>query len=109
MSAASVLIVLGLVIAGLGAALALRSRLLTARTADPLATAAPIHDFDDVLERAQTAFRATDDALRIGVVMAVVGLLLAGVGAYLTSDAQALGTDVGGSGTSDRARVGGTW
>jgi hypothetical protein len=109
MSAATVLIALGLVVAGLGAALALRSCLQAAPTSDPRATAAPIHDVEDLFERAQAAFRATDDALRIGVAMAVVGLLLAGVGAYLSSDARALGADVGGSGTSDRARVGGTW
>jgi hypothetical protein len=39
----------------------------------------------------------------------VVGLLVAGVGAWLGSDARAMGADVGGSGTGDHARVGGTW
>jgi hypothetical protein len=41
--------------------------------------------------------------------VAVVGLLVAGIGAYLGSDARALGTDVGGSGTSNHSRIGGTW
>ena len=62
-------------------------------------------DFEGLAE----TFRSIDRRVRIGVAVAIAGLLLAGVGAYLGSDARALGADVGGSGTNDSARVGGSW
>jgi hypothetical protein len=113
MTAATSLVIVGLVLAVIGAGVALRARSQPRPAVDPLAVAShvdgPVDSFDDVLERAHAAFRATDSALRIGVAVIVAGLLLAGIGAYLGSDARALGADVGGSGTSDRARVGGSW
>jgi hypothetical protein len=109
MSASSILVVLGLVVALAGVVLAFRARAKAGPAATLAPAGAPVDGFDDVLERAEAAFRATDAGLRTGVAAVVVGLLLAGVGAYLGSDARALGADVGGSGTSDRARVGGSW
>ena len=109
MTAATSLVIVGLVLAVLGAAVAVRARLQPRPAADPLAVASPVDSFDDALERVQAAFRATDSGLRTGVAVIVTGLVLAGIGAYLGSDARALGADVGGSGTSDRARVGGSW
>ena len=100
-----------LTLAGVGVwvAVAVRARVRARPATDVLRAETPIDGFDDVLERVQFAFRATDSRLRTGVALVLVGLLLAGVGAYLDSDARALGADVGGSGTTDRARVGGTW
>jgi hypothetical protein len=109
MSAATLLLLFGLVVALAGVGVALRARLTARPAGNVLTVDAPIDSFDDLLERAQAAYRATDSGLRAGVGLVVVGVLLAGVGAYLDSDARALGADVGGSGTSDRARVGGTW
>ena len=93
----------------LGAGLALRARLQARSAAHALSTGVPVDGFEDVLERVQSAYRATDAALRSAVAVMAVGILLAVVGAYLGSDARALGADVGGSGTTDRARVGGSW
>jgi hypothetical protein len=60
-------------------------------------------------EQVSQSFHRIDKGVRSGVALAVVGLLVAGVGAYLGSDARALGADVGGSGTSDHNRIGGSW
>ena len=109
MSAATTLMVIGLVMSLLGAGIALRARLQARSAAHALSTGVPVDGFEDVLERVQSAYHATDAALRTAVAVMVVGVLLAVVGAYLSSDARALGADVGGSGTSDRARVGGSW
>jgi hypothetical protein len=109
MSTATTLMIIGVLIALLGAALGFRARLQARSAAHALSTGAPVDDFDDVLERIQTAYRTTDAALRSAVALMVVGVLIAGVGAYLGSSARALGADVGGSGTTDRARVGGSW
>jgi len=109
MSAATVLMVVGLVVALVGIGLVVRVRSQVAHVGATLSSGEAIDGFDDVLERAQTAYRATDASLRTGVLVAVAGLLLAVVGAYLGSDARSLGTDIGGSGSSDKARVGGTW
>jgi hypothetical protein len=108
MAAATALMVLGFVLALVGVAVAVRARFQAGPAADVLRAETPIDGFDDVLERVQVAFRATDSGLRAGVALVVVGLLLAGAGAYLDSDARALGADVG-SGKTDHARVGGTW
>jgi hypothetical protein len=109
MSAASVLMVLGFALTLVGVGVAARARLQARPATDVPRAETPIDGFDDVLERVQVAFRATDSGLRAGVALVVAGLLLAGVGAYLDSDARALGADVGGRGTTDHARVGGTW
>ena len=109
MSAATILLVIGVLMALLGMALALRARLQARSAAHALSTGVPVDGFDDVLERIQSAYRATDAALRSAVAVTAVGVLLAAVGAYLGSDARALGADIGGSGTTDRARVGGSW
>jgi hypothetical protein len=109
MSAATALLAIGLVVALVGVGLALRPRLagrpaMTGAPADD-----PIHDVGDALERVAETFHALDRGLRTGVLVAVVGLVVAGIGAYLGSDARALGADVGGSGTNAHARIGGTW
>ncbi len=106
---ATALMLVGLVVALVGIALVVRARTRVAPVGAALSSGEAIDGFDDVLERAQAAYRATDASLRTGVLVAVAGLLLAVVGAYLGSDARALSTDLGGSGTSDKARVGGTW
>ena len=107
MSAATVLIVVGflLLITGVGVALLARFR------------PGPVgHVFapEDVVvaagfEEMARVFRSIDQRIKIGVGVAVAGLLLAGLGAYLGSDARALGADVGGGGSNDNARVGGSW
>ncbi len=109
MSAATTLMVIGLLMALLGAGLALRARVQARSAAHALSTGVPVDGFEDVLERVQSAYSATDAALRSAVAVMAVGILLAVVGAYLGSDARALGADVGGSGTTDQARVGGSW
>ena len=109
MSAGTALVVIGLVIALLGVGLALRPRLAGRPAMVGIPDSSPIDDVEDALERVSSTFHAVDKGLRTGVIVAVVGLLVAGLGAYLGSDARALGTDVGGSGTNDKARVGGTW
>ena len=109
MSAATTLMVIGLLMALLGVGLALRARLQARSAAHALSTGGPVDGFEDVLERVQSAYRATDAALRGAMASWSWESLLAVVGAYLGSDARALGADVGGSGTTDRARVGGSW
>ncbi len=106
MSAGTALIVFGLVVALAGVALAA----LSYRPRSEDAVLAP----DEMVlatgfEQVSQAFHRVDKGVRTGVAVAVVGLLVAGAGAYLGSDARALGADVGGSGTSDHNRVGGTW
>ena len=109
MSAGTALLAIGLVIAAIGVGLALRTRLAGRPAMVGTPDAAPIHDVSDVLEQAADAFRSVDRGLRLGVSVAALGLLVAGIGAYLGSDARALSTDVGGGGTSDHARIGGSW
>lgn len=109
MSAASALMVIGLVVAAVGVMLVVRARARAVPVATALSAGEAIDGLDDVLASAQSAYRATDASLRIGVMVTVTGLVLAVVGAYLGSDARALSTDLGGSGTSNKARVGGTW
>ena len=101
--------VIGLVVALLGVVLALRAHIRIRPALAGIPDDAPVDDVADVLERVARAFRATDRGIRSGVAMAVVGLLVAGLGAYLVSGTRALGADVGGSGTDDNARVGGSW
>jgi len=109
MSAGTALIVIGLVVALLGVGLALRPRLAGRPAMAGATDTSPIDDVDDAFARVATTFQAVDKGLRTGVIVAVAGLLIAGLGAYLGSDARALGTDVGGSGSNDKARVGGSW
>ncbi len=109
MSAGTALLVVGLVVALIGVGLALRPRLAGRPAMVGVPDDDPIHDVGDALERVAEAFHAVDRGLRTGVIVAVVGLVVAGIGAYLGSDARALGADVGGSGTNDHARIGGTW
>jgi hypothetical protein len=109
MSAGAALIVIGLLVAVIGVGLALRPHFAGRPAMAGVPDAAPIHDVGDALEQASEAFHAVDRGVRTGVAVAVVGLLVAGVGAWLGSDARAMGADVGGSGTGDHARVGGTW
>lgn len=100
--------VAGLVVALAGVALVVRARLRAQPVLAQATYDAPVDDLADLLDRVGQVFRATDRALRMGVVVAVVGLLVAGVGAWLVSDMRAFGADVGG-GSSDREQVGGTW
>jgi len=109
MSAATALLVVGLVVALIGVGLALRPRLAGRPAMGGVPDSGPVDEVGDVLERVASAFHAVDRGLRTGVIVAVVGLLVAGIGAYLGSDARALGADVGGSGTGNHARIGGTW
>jgi hypothetical protein len=109
MSAATALILIGLVVALVGVGIALRSRLLGRPAMVGVPDATPVNDVADALERVSEAFHATDKGLRTGVALGIVGLLVAGFGAYLGSDARALSADVGGSGTNDSARIGGSW
>jgi hypothetical protein len=109
MTTGTVLLVIGLVVALIGVGLALRSHLAGRPAMVAVPDSGPIDEVGDVLERVANTFHAVDRGLRTGVIVAVVGLLVAGIGAYLGSDARALGTDVGGSGTSNHARIGGTW
>lgn len=109
MSAATVMMLVGLVGALVGVGVAVRAGLQGRPVTAGVADDTPVEDVADALARVSDTFRSTDRALRIGVVVAAGGLLLAGIGAYLGSDARALGADVGGSGSSDNARVGGTW
>ena len=107
MSAATALILFGLLVAaaGAGGALMAHYRPDASRTRvvdDELVLAS---DFEGMAR----AFRSIDRNIRLGVAVTIAGLLVAGVGAYLGSDARALGADVGGSGTNDSARVGGSW
>jgi hypothetical protein len=109
MSAGTALLVVGLVVALIGVGLALRPRLAGRPAMVGVPDDGPIHDVGDALERVAETFHAVDRGLRTGVIVAVVGLVVAGIGAYLGSDARALGADVGGTGTNDHARIGGTW
>jgi hypothetical protein len=109
MSAGTALLVVGLVVALIGVGLALRRRLAGRPAMVGVPDTGPIDDVNDVFERVAETYHSVDRGLRTGVIVAVVGLLVAGIGAYLGSDARALGTDVGGSGTSNHARIGGTW
>ena len=109
MSLGTALLVVGLVVALIGVGLALRPRLAGRPAMVGVPDTRTIDEVGDVLERVYSTIHAVDRGLRTGVIVAVVGLLVAGVGAYLGSDARALGTDVGGSGTSNHARIGGTW
>jgi len=106
MSAATALMLIGLVVALAGVGVAVWARL---RAPEPAGLAPEdvvvAHGFEQLAD----AVRRIDARVRLGVVVAVVGLLVAGLGAYLGSDARALGADIGGGGTSDKARVGGTW
>ncbi len=107
MSASTALILVGLLIAAAGAGGALLAHYQPDRTrpgavGDELALAT---DFEGMAR----ALHAIDRRIKIGVGVAVGGLLLAGIGAYLGSDARALGADVGGGGSNDNARVGGSW
>src|SRR4051812_42758404 len=109
MSTGTVLIVIGLAVALVGVGFALVPVLQGRPALSGVPDDTPVHEVADVLAHAGDVVRRTDRDVRAGVAVAVVGLLLAGIGAWLGSDARALGTDVGGSGSSDRARVGGTW
>ena len=109
MSAGTALLVVGLVVALIGVGLALRPRLAGRPAMVGVSDDCPIHDVGEALERVAETFHGVDRGLRTGVIVAVVGLVVAGIGAYLGSDARALGADVGGTGTNDHARIGGTW
>ena len=102
MSAATALVLVGLVVALAGVGVALWAHL---RAPEPAGFAPEdvvvAHGFEQLAD----AVRRIDARVRLGV----VGLLVAGLGAYVGSDARALGADLGGGGTSDKARVGGTW
>jgi hypothetical protein len=108
-TAGTALILIGLVVGLVGVGIALRSRLLGRPAMVGVPDATPVDDVADALERVSEAFHATDKGLRTGVAVAVVGILVAGFGAYLSSDARALSADVGGKGTSNSARIGGSW
>jgi hypothetical protein len=108
-SAATALLVIGLVVALVGVVLALLPRLAGRPVLVGMPDAEPIDDVHDALAEVSRSYHAVDRGVRIGVLVAVVGLVVAGLGAYLGSDARTLGTDVGGSGGGDHARVGGTW
>jgi hypothetical protein len=106
MSAGTALMVIGLVVALVGVGLAAASY----RPPSADAVFAP----DEMVvatgfEQLSQVFHRIDKGVRSGVAVAVVGLLVAGVGAYLGSDARALGADVGGTGTGDHNRIGGSW
>ena len=101
--------VAGLVVALAGVAIVVRARLRARPVLVEATYDAPVDDLADLLDRAGQVFRATDRALRLGVAVTVVGLLVAGVGAWLVSDMRAFGADVGGGASSDREQVGGTW
>jgi hypothetical protein len=109
MSAGTALLLIGLVVALVGVGLALRPRLQGRPALVGAPDTAPIDDVRGALEEVASTFHSIDRGVRTGVAVAVVGLLIAGLGAFLGSDARALGTDVGGSGSGDKARIGGTW